>query len=486
MLALMLAATAYAFYQAGASEDLRPATLDGAAQPVPSAPLSEVLRVAFGSCNRQAAPQPFWGHIAAHQPAAWLWLGDIVYADTEDMAAMAADYQQQQQQPDYAAFVAQTPAVYGVWDDHDYGKNDGGKEWPHQDEASRLLLDFLNVPADAITRQRPGVYQAYTLQQQGMAIRLILLDTRSFRDPLAPPVQPGHRYGPNPEGSVLGAEQTGWLKEQLAAARTHDFCLIGSSIQVLPTEHGYEKWANFPAAREALLDLIATHGGPNTLLLSGDRHLAEISRLEHQGKVLHEVTSSGLTHAYEAADEPNAYRVSPLIGERNYGLLHFVRDSSGTRLLAQVRSIVDDRVLADLALGADGQAVDPVALREQVAGPPAVSGPLQPCPDKPNCVNSQTDKARPSIAYTGSREAARQRLETLIAKLPRTRLISAEANYLHYTFRTFPVPFIDDVEFLFNDTEKVIHYRSASRVGHSDLGVNARRMDKIVKAFHEQ
>jgi uncharacterized protein (DUF1499 family) len=67
--------------------------------------------------------------------------------------------------------------------------------------------------------------------------------------------------------------------------------------------------------------------------------------------------------------------------------------------------------------------------------------------------------------------------------MPRTELVEEEGHYLHYTFKTWPIPFIDDVEFIIDPDAKVIHYRSASRVGHSDLGVNSRRMEKVVAAF---
>jgi len=489
VLALTLAFIGYLFYQAGASENFVPETIDGAAQTVVKPSAGDVLTIAFGSCNRQNLPQDYWSTISAHQPDAWLWLGDNIYSDTDDMDKMAADYQTQKSNPAYARFAAEVPHIYGVWDDHDYGINDGGKEWPHQAAAKVEMLKFLDVPAEAPVRERAGAYQAYSVQNDDIAVRVILLDTRSFRDALAPPTQKGHRYGQNPTGSVLGAAQAGWLKEQLAAASTHDFCLIGTSIQALPEEHGYEKWANFPQARQELLDMLASVTSPNVLLLSGDRHLAEISKVTHKGQDIYEVTASGLTHSYEAADEPNRYRVSPLIGVRNYGLLHFQRNAEGVRLLAEVRGIEDDAVLADLALGQRGVQVNKAELTGLIHQNIIVKEQLKPCPDKPNCVSTQAtqpDKIREPIPYTGSLADAMEKMKRTIAGMSRTKLISAEDNYLHYTFKTFPIPFIDDVEFLFDDQAKVIHYRSASRVGHSDLGVNSKRMKKVVKAFNEQ
>lgn len=486
ILALALAFIAYLFYQASVSENLVPETIDGLAVASPPVPATDVLTVAFGSCNRQDKPQDYWSTIGAFQPAAWLWLGDNVYSDTDDMDKMAADYATQKNNPEYTAFAASVSTIYGVWDDHDYGLNDGGKEWPHQAAAKEQMLAFLDVPADAAVRKRTGAYQAYTIQQGDVAVRVILLDTRSFRDPLTPPTQADHRYGKNAAGTILGKEQSAWLNEQLEASKTHDFLVIGSSIQVLPEEHGYEKWANFPAARTALLDAIVAHAGPEVLLLSGDRHLAEISRLEHSGRTIHEVTASGLTHSYEAADEPNRHRVSPLIGSKNFGLLHFLKDEAGTHLLAEIRAISDGAALAETAL------TTPPMNNTDLAGlihqSKTVTDQLKPCPDKPNCVSTQAtqaDKKRDPMSYTGSLADAKAKLKAVISAMSRTKLISEEVNYLHYTFKTSPIPFIDDVEFLFDDEAKVIHYRSASRVGHSDLGVNSKRMAKVVKAWNE-
>ena len=435
--------------------------------------------IAFGSCNRQDEPQGYWETIGQHRADAWLWLGDNIYADTEDMEEMAADYAGQRATPAYATFIAATPQVYGTWDDHDYGENDGGKEWPHKEAAETLLLDFLAVPDGAEVRQRPGVYQAYMVGD----IKVILLDTRSFRDALADPVRAGDRYGPNPDGDILGEAQWRWLADELrdSPARAH---LIASSIQVLPTDHGYEKWANFPTARTRLLRLLEDTRPALPLLLSGDRHLAEISRDSVGNYPIYELTSSGLTHTYEDADEANDKRLGELITERNYGLLHYTETEEGLQLRAEVRGISDGGVLATLLLpaGSTNNAGRP-ALGEANT---AMSRTLKPCPSSPNCVSTQSTqpkKKRDPIPFTGSAEETKEKLKRVVGDMSRTQLVEEDGNYLHYTFKTWPIPYIDDVEFIVDPNERVIHYRSASRVGHSDLGVNSRRMAKVVAAM---
>ncbi|MEM6772948.1 MAG: alkaline phosphatase D family protein, partial [Bacteroidota bacterium] len=300
---LALAFVVFLFVQAGASAKttVSPANVGQSIQP-------EVLTIAFGSCNRQDQPQDYWSTISSHAPYAWLWLGDNVYADTEDMSEMAADYAQQKDAAPYADFRTQVPHIYGIWDDHDYGINDGGKEWPHKDAAKELMLDFLEVPADAEVRSYAGGYQSYTLEKGGLTVGVILLDTRYFRDPTVPPTQDNHRYGQDSIADILGEAQWTWLEQTLRESSA-DVHVIGSSIQVIPQDHGYEKWDLFPAARTRLLDLVADLKPALPILLSGDRHLAEISQLQHQGFLIHEVTASGLTHSYEGANEPNRHRV---------------------------------------------------------------------------------------------------------------------------------------------------------------------------------
>ena len=201
---------------------------------------------------------------------------------------------------------------------------------------------------------------------------------------------------------------------------------------------------------------------------------------------IYEITASGLTHSYEAADEPNRHRISALIGAKNYGLLHYVWCEDGPRLLAEIRGIDNDKVLASLGLQQNLTAADKQPLNQLLYANDQMPHQLKPCPQSPNCVSTQTDqtsKKREPIAYTGTTAEAKTRLKKAIDGMKRTQLKNESDNYLHYTFKTWPIPFIDDVEFLFDEEAKLIHYRSASRVGHSDLGANSKRMAKVVMAY---
>lgn len=324
------------------------ATPDASA-PGTTAPVHEDVvleHIAFGSCNRTDAPQPLWTPIRAHDPDLWIWLGDIVYADTEDMDAMADKYAAQQAHEGYRQLASTTPVV-GTWDDHDYGANDAGKEYAKRDSSQQLLLDFLGVPEDDPRREREGVYAAHTYGPEGRRVKVILLDTRYHRDSLATDPDPNRRYRPRPDGDVLGEAQWAWLENELKSsdAQVH---LIGSSIQVIPEEHGWEKWANLPQARERLFELLRETQVPGVVLLSGDRHLAELSRRDDVlAYPLYDLTASGLTHSYEEADEPNRYRVGPLYGGLNYGLVEIDWDATPVTISLQVRDADDKAVIEE-------------------------------------------------------------------------------------------------------------------------------------------
>ncbi len=107
---------------------------------------------------------------------------------------------------------------------------------------------------------------------------------------------------------------------------------------------------------------------------------------------------------------------------------------------------------------------------------------LPPCPSSPNCVSTQATDTQHAIAplqYRKARAEAKEALKAVIATLSRTTLVGEDEAYLHYEFTSLLLRFVDDVEFLFDETTKTVHFRSASRTGHSDLGVNRQRMEQV-------
>ncbi len=308
---------------------------------------SKEMTIAFGSCNKLSVDGEMWPAVSQNDPDVFIWLGDIIYGDTHDMEVLKGKYDQLKELKEYKEFAQKTP-VLGVWDDHDYGVNDGGKYYSKKVESKEVLLDFLAVPENAAVRKRAGVYSSKLIGADDQMVKIILLDGRSFRDTLVHSNTAGQRYEANPTGDILGEEQWKWLEDELvnSSAKVH---VIGCGIQFLPEEHGWEKWANFPKSRQRLLDLLEKTQPKNPILISGDRHIAEVSkiRLPNLPKPLYEVTASGLTHTWSnGGSEPNKYRDGYLVINRNFGLINIKWDENKeAKISLQVKGLKNSLLL---------------------------------------------------------------------------------------------------------------------------------------------
>lgn len=333
----------------------------------PPEPERLLRRIAFGSCNSPLDATVVWESVNHRRPDAWIWLGDTVYADSPApegptpaaRARVSLDrlphlYARQLALPGYA-LLRQRARILGTWDDHDYGMNDLGSDWIGREEAQRHFLDFYGEPADSPRRRRPGIYAAYRFGPPGRVVQVILLDTRYFRSPLIRGESreadwvDGKRgpYVPStaPDATLLGAEQWKWLEQVLREPA--DLRLLVSSIQVIPDDHRFEKWGNFPQERRRLLRLLANAAEGGVVILSGDRHAGELSRFdparEPEGRgldpryPLFELTSSALTRSAPTTfsgqlgatapkamvfrHELNRHRLGSLLPYNHFGLL---------------------------------------------------------------------------------------------------------------------------------------------------------------------
>ncbi len=123
-----------------------------------------------------------------------------------------------------------------------------------------------------------------------------------------------------------------------------------------------------------------------------------------------------------------------------------------------------------------------------MAKPVSAAGRLAPCPRTPNCVSTQApagSKHMDPIPYTGPLDQARAKLLGVLRNHPRTRIVREEADSLKAECRSAFFHFVDDVDFVFDDDAKRIHFRSASRLGRKDFGVNRQRMEEISAAFRD-
>jgi len=146
-------------------------------------------------------------------------------------------------------------------------------------------------------------------------------------------------------------------------------------------------------------------------------------------------------------------------------------------------------IVGILVLGGVGTLALLSILARKPANLGVTAGKLVPCPPLPNCVCTQaTDPTHQidPIPFEGSAAAAHGRLKTVLAAQPRCRLVTDSDTYLHAEFSSLLFRFVDDVEFLIDEQAHVIHFRSASRAGKADLGVNRARLETIRQAFQQQ
>lgn len=291
--------------------------------------LKSVTSFAFGSCNKQYLPQPLWKHIVAESPDLFLWTGDVVYADTEDMGKLSQIYASQLRQAEYSRFLQSKIPVIGVWDDHDYGQNNGDRSFKPRKESQALFLDFIGEAPNSPRREQDGIYTVHSFGSGKGSTRFLLLDTRSHRS---------HPKG-GEDADLLGEAQWKWLETELQK-KVEGVTFVVSSIQILPKEQKFEKWTNFPKSHARLLSLIEQSPSSNIVLISGDRHFAELTKQKIGQKEIFEITSSGMTHAFRNPDEVrnrNSMRVGPILDRLNYGLITLDEKASSLRI--QVKDI---------------------------------------------------------------------------------------------------------------------------------------------------
>lgn len=302
----------------------------------PAKPLS---LIAFGSCARQDRPQPIWEAIVAANPELFLFIGDTVYADSNDMDVKRAKYAELKAQPGYRKLQAACP-VLATWDDHDFGWNDCGAEYPKKVESQKVFLDAFDEPAESARRKQAGIYTARCFGPEQRRVQVILLDTRYFRSALVPNKnkEPGQGpYLPNPDAkaALLGEEQWTWLAAQLQEPA--QVRIVASSIQLVAEEHGWEGWANFPLERERLFKLLAQTRAGGVVFISGDRHTAELSvEAEAAGYRIYDLTSSALNQFRGESREKNRHRIGKVYGKSNFGLLRINWNAADPALTLQI------------------------------------------------------------------------------------------------------------------------------------------------------
>jgi len=290
-------------------------------------PSTALRSFALGSCLDQHGDLGILETIRASTPELLLLMGDNVYADAESEPALTQAYGALAARSEYLELVGSTPLL-AVWDDHDYGTNDAGRENPIKEESKRIMLDFFGEAPDSERRVRAGNYDVVTLGPAGFDVQFILLDTRWFRS------RPS-----DPDATMLGEAQWSWLEAVLRRPAALRFLV--TSIQFIPDEHPYERWGSFPDERARLIALLKETGAAPLVLLSGDRHHAELSCATAPGldAPLYEFTASSFNRPRPEA-EANRTRVAGTraVTQGNFGRVEIDWEQRRLRLSSVLAS----------------------------------------------------------------------------------------------------------------------------------------------------
>jgi alkaline phosphatase D len=278
---------------------------------------SVLTKIAFGSCSSENKDQPILNTVVSKSPDLFIYLGDNVYCDTKNADEMRDVYRRLSCKPEFSNLISSVFTL-AVWDDHDFGVNDGGEDYCCKEKSKEIFLDFWNEPEVSERRNHTGIYHAVYFGDSAHLVQVILLDCRTFRTCQK---SSGSDYIPdlNAGASMLGTEQWNWLENELRKpARLRIIC---SSTQFGTEYNGMESWSNYPYEQDKIVNLIKNTGAEHTLFLSGDVHYADISRRNYNGLYpLYDFTSSGLTQI-DPFSARNIYRLGQAVMEVNAGMI---------------------------------------------------------------------------------------------------------------------------------------------------------------------
>ena len=276
------------------------------------------LTIIFGSCSNQNNKMDHWKTIIDYNPDLLILLGDNVYGDfnNRDAAQLKYAYRILSENRNFK-FIKNNIPIIPIWDDHDYGINDGGKNWKYKNIAKHLFLDFFSVKNNDVRFKREGIYNSQNFEVFNKKIKIISLDTRYFKDDFTLNkdrlLNKKYIIDYDKNKTILGKKQWQWLNNELC--KKYDLLIILSSYQVLSTSHGWEKWNNIFYERNRLLKLL--NQKPLSIILSGDRHFAGI----YNYKNIYEITASSFNQRTFKIVEKDNLRLGELIEKNNFGMI---------------------------------------------------------------------------------------------------------------------------------------------------------------------
>jgi alkaline phosphatase D len=318
-----------------------------------------IFRVAFGSCASvdYDPVQPIWRAIAQTRPQAFLWLGDNIYGDSEDPEVLRKKYRRQRSVSALMDFQA-TVAQLAIWDDHDFGLNNGDRTFPAREKSLQVFREYWANPQASLSghlgraspgdgAEIPGVFFRWSVGD----VDFFLLDGRTHRDP--------NRLPDGPEKTQLGATQKQWLKSELKKSRAVFKVLVAPGAWTEGKGPGGDSWAAFLHERNEIFDFLLEEGITGVFLLAGDTHRPQINlipRTQSGRYDLYEVISSPLAQEvdlrpigpgnFRPVRPANAFAV-------NFGLLEFDTQARPPRVKVRLIDADGKDLWAPLVLTAD-------------------------------------------------------------------------------------------------------------------------------------
>ena len=306
----------------------------------------EILALGFGSCLHQDRSMAILKTIEKKELDLFMFIGDNVYGDQKDGELDKLIRTYKQQYNNLENFLKNVNTEF-IWDDHDFGLNDGGSDYRYKDRAKELFLETWKIPSQDLRRLRDGLYFDKIIEKNGLKVHLIFLDNRTFKsewkltDEFNKEGKERYVKDFDPDKTLLGKKQWQWLKDKLN--EDSNIKIILSSLQILSLGHGWESWDKLPLERERLFNLIDESNISNLFIFSGDRHRGGFYSFKtDDNNDIYEFTSSSLNLPIPFnTEEKGPLRIGSTYRKANFGVVRIFEDKVVMELTSNKGKVVN-------------------------------------------------------------------------------------------------------------------------------------------------
>ena len=306
----------------------------------------EILTLGFGSCLHQDRSMAILKTIEKKELDLFMFIGDNVYGDQKDGELDKLIRTYKQQYNNLENFLKNVSTEF-IWDDHDFGINDGGSNYRYKDRAKELFLETWKIPSQDPRRLRDGLYFDKMIEKNGLKVHLIFLDNRTFKsewkltDEFNKEGKERYVKDFDPDKTLLGKKQWQWLKDKLN--EDSNIKIILSSLQILSLGHGWESWDKLPLERERLFNLIDESNISNLFIFSGDRHRGGFYSFKtDDNNDIYEFTSSSLNLPIPFnTEEKGPLRIGSTYRKANFGVVRIFEDKVVMELTSNKGKVVN-------------------------------------------------------------------------------------------------------------------------------------------------